>query len=112
MWNISLNQELKSSTSTQRTQTKRGRDNHSTILKNEQQEKTFSLGCGEQMNLNNSKEGDVPRNIEKKLKTNQTFTNFFQSIRSLKKSWDKDQTSEKQGEPISQLRGGFQAPKR
>jgi hypothetical protein len=35
---------------------KRERDNHSTILKNEQQEKAFKLGCGKQKNLNHSKE--------------------------------------------------------
>jgi hypothetical protein len=33
----------------------------------------FKLGCGKKKNLNHSKERDVLKKIEKKLKTNQTF---------------------------------------
>jgi hypothetical protein len=60
---------------------KRERDNHSIIFKNEQQEKAFKLGCGKKNNLNHLKERYVLKKIEKKLNTNQTFANFFQSIR-------------------------------
>jgi hypothetical protein len=33
----------------------------------------FKLGCGKKKNLNHSKEQDVLKKIEQKLKTNQTF---------------------------------------
>jgi hypothetical protein len=49
-------------------------------LKMSNKKKTFKLGCGKQKDLNHSKKRDALKEIEHKLKTNQTFADSFNQL--------------------------------